>query len=83
MIAEASQVREGDVLEGDLWPEPIVVVAVKHIGDLIQIESRGVGTRRAYSDLLPRQELEQRVRITRPTGARFSGDPIKLDQPTR
>src|SRR6266571_1030592 len=78
MTIEVSTVREGDVLEGDLWPEPIVVIAVKLIGDLIQIESRGVGTRRAYSDLLPRQELEQRVHVTRPTGARFSGDPVKF-----
>ncbi len=78
MIAETSEVREGDVLEGDLWPEPVIIVAVKQIGNLVQIESRGVGTRRAYSDLLPRQELDQRVHVTRPSGARFSGDPRKF-----
>jgi len=75
---ELKRVREGDILEGDLWPEPITVVAVKEIGDLVQVESRGIGSRRAYSNFLKQEELTQKVSIVRPTGARFSGDPKKF-----
>jgi len=75
---ETKRVREGDILEGDLWPEPIAVVAVKEIGDLVQIESRGISSSHAYSNFLKQEELNAKISITRPTGARFSGDPKRF-----
>lgn len=68
-------ILEGDILEGNYWPEPVRVVAIKVLGNLVQIESRGVNSRTAHSNLLPLQELLQNVQITRPSGVRFSGDP--------
>jgi superfamily II DNA or RNA helicase len=75
---EIKGVREGDILEGALWPEPIVVVAIKEIGDLVQVESRGVDSRHAYSNFLKQEELIEKVSVTRPTGTKFSGDPKKF-----
>jgi superfamily II DNA or RNA helicase len=68
-------ILEGDILEGNYWPEPVRVIATKLLGHLIQIESRGVSSRTAYSNLLPLQELVEKARVTRPSGIRFSGAP--------
>jgi superfamily II DNA or RNA helicase len=73
---EEAKILEGDILEGNYWPEPVRVVAIKVLGHLVQIESRGVNTRTAHSNLIPLQELLQKVKITRPSGVRFSGEPV-------
>lgn len=75
---EGQTILEGDILEGNYWPEPARVVAIKRLGALVQIESRGVNTRSAYSNLLPLEELLQKIKIIRPSGIRFSGDPSRF-----
>ena len=71
---EVGLITEGDILEGDYWPEPVRVIVCKELGSLMQIESRGVNNRIAYSNLLPAHDLREKVKVTRPSGVRFSGD---------
>ncbi len=67
-------IEEGDILEGAYWPEPVRVIALRRMGNLFQIESRGTNNRIAYSNLMPLEEIQQKVKVTRPSGVLFSGD---------
>lgn len=67
-------IEEGDILEGAYWPEPVRVIAFRKMGNLFQIESRGTNNRIAYSNLLPSEEIQQKAKVTRPSGVLFSGD---------
>ena len=74
MTTDALSLTEGDVLEGGFWPEPVRVVSAKRIGDLVQIESRGLNTKSAYANLIGEEELKN-VKVSKLTGVTFSGDP--------
>lgn len=61
------------ILEGPYWPEPVRVIAIKELGNLLQIESRGINTRTAYSNLLPKTDIDSKVIVKLPTGPAFTG----------
>ncbi len=55
---DTREVRPNDVLQGDCWPEPVRVLQVRPIGDLVRVEAVGVHTRQFYDRVLSSADLQ-------------------------
>lgn len=74
-MAEFSpMLKEGDILEADYWPEPVKVIAVKAIGQKLQISATGLKSGKSYGVTLSQQQVATEVRIIRPGLMAFSGE---------
>ncbi len=53
----APEIKPDDVLEGDCWPEPVRVLRVQRLDELVHLEVVGVRTRRFYSQIFSPEDL--------------------------
>ena len=66
------QVKPGDVLEGDFWPESVRVLTVQSAGPRVRIEAVGLRTQQFFPRILSTEDLGK-IRISAETGRDFSG----------
>jgi len=66
-------IKPGDILEGDFWPEPVRLLTVQPIGSRTKIEAVGLKTQKFYPRTLASEDLD-RIRLFQETGFDFSGD---------
>ena len=67
---------EGNILEGNFWPEPVRVIALKKIGCRYQIITTGVHSRTTFNTTLTDDQVCNEVRIISAASTVFNGDPI-------
>ena len=73
---EPRDLRPGTVVQGEVFPEPVRVVAVRRIGEALQVGGQGVRTR-MYHERLLTPEQAAALRIT-PAEPPLDGDPRRL-----
>jgi len=66
------QVKPGDVLEGDFWPESVRVLTVQSSGPRVRIEAVGLRTQQFFPRILSLEDLNK-IRVSAQTGRDFSG----------
>ncbi|MDW7995984.1 MAG: helicase-related protein [Gemmatales bacterium] len=66
------RIQPGDILEGSYWPEPVRVLTVEPMGDLLSLRAEGTKTERLYKCVL-RLEMLHTVRIGASAAPDFSG----------
>jgi hypothetical protein len=66
------QLKPGDILGGDFWPEPVRVLTVQDSGPRIKIEAVGLRTQQFFPRILSHGDLG-RVRVSAETGRDFTG----------
>src|SRR5579884_2281932 len=66
------QLKPGDILDGDFWPEPVRVLTVQDSGPRIKIEAVGLRTQQFFPRILSHGDLG-RVRVSAETGRDFTG----------
>ncbi len=66
------QVKPGDVLEGDFWPESVRVLTVQSSGPRVRIEAVGLRTQQFFPRILSVEDLNK-IRVSAQTGRDFSG----------
>jgi hypothetical protein len=66
------QVKPGDVLEGDFWPESVRVLTVQSSGPRVRIEAVGLRTQQFFPRILSLDDLNK-IRVSAQTGRDFSG----------
>lgn len=71
-----SSVQPGNILEGEVFPEPIRVVLLQHIGTNIKIGGQGLRTKQYHERLLSPDLLHSLKAI--PAEAPFDGDAIRF-----
>jgi len=52
-------IKEGAVLEGPLWPEPIEIIMVKEVGDRILIIASTINSNKTIRQLLTEEEIKE------------------------
>jgi len=67
------QLKPGQILEADFWPEPVRVLTVQALGDRTRIEAVGAKTQRFYSCILNEADLS-RLRAQTESSRDFSGN---------
>jgi len=64
---EPRDLRPGTVVQGEVFPEPVRVVAVRRIGEALQVGGQGVRTRMYHERLLtPEQAAALRITPAEP-----------------
>lgn len=70
---DPKDLRPGDVLEGDCFPEPVRVIQIQVWGDLFRLEAVGTRTQGYYDRVLSIQDLGS-LRRFRASGGRDFGE---------
>lgn len=69
-----SSFAEGDVLEGDIWPEPVRVISATSVGTRTRVRSVGLSSGKFYDNVLEPETIE--MLSVMPAGRLvFDGDP--------
>jgi len=66
------QLKPGDVLNGDFWPEPVRVLTVQVSGPRVKIEAVGLRTQQFFPRILSSDDLS-RLQVSVETGRDFTG----------
>jgi superfamily II DNA or RNA helicase len=66
------QIKAGDILDGDFWPEPVRILTVQVSGPRVKIEAVGLRTQQFFPRILSSDDLD-RVRVSSETGRDFTG----------
>ncbi len=69
--------KPGDIVESDLWPEPIRVLTVRNLSGALVLEGVGVHSRQFFDFILQADDLA-RVRVQTVAGPDLTGDPEAL-----
>ena len=72
---DPKDLRPGDVLEGDCFPEPVRVIQIQVWGDLFRLEAVGTRTQGYYDRVLSIQDLGSLRRFRASGGRDFGGAP--------
>jgi superfamily II DNA or RNA helicase len=67
------QLKPGQFLEADFWPEPVRLLTVRALGDRTQIEAVGAKTQQFYSRILGGADLT-RLRVQSDSSRDFAGN---------
>lgn len=65
--------KEGTILEGPFWSEPVKVITLKQVGNRIQIQAVGIQSQKYYSQLLTEQD-SQKISTRQTSLIDFQGD---------
>ena len=72
-----NNIKEGSIIKGSNWPEPVEVKLIEEAGDYIHIVGATKNSRQHIDDLIPRAEFSQFVKVDE-FKTRLNEDPLKV-----
>ncbi|MFH8108108.1 MAG: helicase-related protein, partial [Candidatus Aenigmatarchaeota archaeon] len=67
--------KEGTVIEGPFWPEPVEIIKIEEIGEHVHIIGAAINSKKHIDQLIPKSEIEK-IKI-RETTINFASDSLE------
>jgi superfamily II DNA or RNA helicase len=73
---EVSELKPGVIVRGPALPEPVEVLVVRRLGEMIKMDGRGLQTGQAHQRVLRPDQLK--LLVVTPESEAFTGDPTRF-----